>query len=218
MKFILPFEFCFSNQNFLLLPEKALFWQEEKTLILADLHLGKASHFRKQGLAIPQASSQKDYQVLTSLIANYQPVRLLVLGDLFHSEYNAEWDIFGEFIKNNSTIRFELVIGNHDILPVEKYNSIGLHIVGEIVEHGNLIFSHHPLTIGDGEKLNFSGHIHPGYRLEGIGRQAITMPCFYRKKNNFILPAFGDLTGLKIMKKEANTSIFGISGSKIFTI
>lgn len=214
----MPYEFQFSDQIFTLLPQKALFWQNKKTIILADLHLGKASHFRKQGLAIPQASSQKDYEVLNSLIAQYQPVTILILGDLFHSDYNAEWDIFGEFIKKNTPIRFELVMGNHDILPIEKYKEIGLEIVGEIVENGNLIFSHHPLKIINAEKLNFSGHIHPGIRLEGIGRQAITMPCFYRKKTNFILPAFGSLTGLKILKKEQNTSIYGISGSKIFPI
>jgi uncharacterized protein len=214
----LSLQFSFADQNFQLLPQKAIYWQNEKALILADLHLGKAGHFRKQGLAIPSQSYQKDYLVLESLIVEYQPVRVLILGDLFHSEYNTEWDFFGEFIKKNSKIKFELVMGNHDILSAEKYNSIGLVIHGESLITENLLFTHYPMKISNENILNFSGHIHPGVRLEGTGRQAITMPCFYRKEANFILPAFGSLTGLKILKKEKNTEIFGVSGDRIFRI
>lgn len=214
----MSFQFTFTDQNFLLLPQKALYWQNEKALILADLHLGKAGHFRKQGLAIPAKSSQKDYSVLESLIAKNQPIRILILGDLFHSEYNTEWEVFGDFLKKHPSINFELVLGNHDILSAEKYHSIGLKIHGETLVSGNLLFTHYPFKITDEKILNFSGHIHPGVRLEGAGRQAITMPCFYKKESNFILPAFGSLTGLKILKKEKNTEIFGVSGEKIFRI
>jgi uncharacterized protein len=214
----LSFQFSFADQNFQLLPQKAIYWQNEKALILADLHLGKASHFRKQGLAIPAQSSNRDYIVLDSLIAEYEPVKVLILGDLFHSEYNTEWDFFGEFIKKHSQIKFELVMGNHDILSAEKYSSIGLTIHGESLISGNLLFTHYAMKISNENILNFSGHIHPGVRLEGAGRQAITMPCFYRKESNFILPAFGSLTGLKILKKEKNTDIFGVSGDRIFRI
>ncbi|MES2795024.1 MAG: ligase-associated DNA damage response endonuclease PdeM [Bacteroidota bacterium] len=211
-------KFTFADEQFLLLPEKALFWENEKTLILADLHLGKASHFRKQGLAVPTQSIQKDYSILSSLITDYQPNRILILGDLFHSTYNTEWEIFGDFLEKNQSVRFELVMGNHDILPVEKYNSLGLIIMGEIMVHKNLIFSHHPLQSVPENFLNFSGHIHPGIRLEGTGRQSITMPCFYHLDSNFILPAFGSLTGLKVLEKHKNAEIFGISGSRIFKI
>ena len=122
------------------------------------------------------------------------------------------------FIQNNNQIHFELIIGNHDILPDQKYKEIGLINHGEALVIDSLIFTHHPLTQIPTGFINFSGHIHPGYRLDGIGRQSITMPCFFRKNGNFILPAFGNLTGLKIMQKDKATEIFGISGSKIFKI
>lgn len=214
----MPVEYIYTDQKFLLLPEKALFWENEKALILADLHLGKASHFRKAGLAIPAQSSQKDYITLHSLVSQYQPDRVLILGDLFHSDFNNEWEIFGNFIQQHHGIQFELVVGNHDILPLIKYQEIGLKIHGETLIYENLIFTHHPLQSVPENHLNFSGHIHPGVRLEGAARQSITMPCFYKNENNFILPAFGSLTGLKILNKTPSTDIFGVSGSKIFKI
>jgi uncharacterized protein len=210
--------FQFNQHDFLLLPEKAIYWEAEKTIIIADLHLGKAGHFRKEGLAIPMESIEKDYLILKKLITNFKPSRILILGDLFHSNYNLEWEKFGKFIKENASIKFELIIGNHDILPAEMYQKIGIVNLGISFIFEKLIFTHHPLTEIPAGSLNFSGHIHPGIQIEGKGRQKITMPCFFKKKNNFILPAFGSLTGLKILQKDSKTEIFGISGSKIFNI
>jgi uncharacterized protein len=213
-----PFQFGFIDHSFLLLPEKAIYWHAEKTIIIADLHLGKAAHFRKQGLALPSEAILKDYLVLNLLISKYKPVKILILGDLFHSDANNEWDVLGEFIKKHNAISFELIFGNHDILSADKYNSIGLKNRGSLYELDNLIFTHHPLEIVAENTLNLSGHIHPGVRLQGIGRQSVTLPCFYKNKGNFILPAFGNLTGLHIIKQTKNSEIYGINGSKIFVL
>ncbi len=210
--------FSFQNHEFLLLPEKAIWWADQKTIIIADLHLGKTSHFRKQGLPIPQKSSERDYLVLERLLQNFKPEKILILGDLFHSEYNNEWDIFGQFIKKYPFTTFELVIGNHDILSADRYFSIGLLNHGEELQYQNLVFSHKPIDKIQENFLNFSGHIHPGVRVEGLGRQSITMPCFYLDGRNFILPAFGNLTGLHILAKTKTSKIFAVSGSKIFVV
>ncbi len=208
-------KYQFANHTFQLLPQKAIFWENEKTIIVADLHLGKVGHFRKEGIAIPTKSIEKDYIVLRQLIIDYEPVRMLILGDLFHSSYNNEWEIFGEFVSKNKAIKFDLVLGNHDILSEEKYLSIGLNILGNTSIHEQIIFTHIPMQKIPNEFLNMSGHIHPGFRLEGIGRQSVTLPCFYQKEGNFILPAFGQLTGLKGLNKTKNAQIFLINGSKV---
>ena len=81
------------NKNILeLLPQKAIYWHDTQTLIVSDLHLGKASHFRKHGLPIPMESGIDDLQQLGLLLDIYKPQRLLILGDLFHSDYNQEWE------------------------------------------------------------------------------------------------------------------------------
>lgn len=205
----------FANQSFQLLPQKAIFWENEKTIILADLHLGKVGHFRKEGLAIPTKSIEKDYHVLSQLITDYKPIRMLILGDLFHSSYNNEWNIFAEFVSKNKAIKFDLVLGNHDILAAERYLSIGLNILGEACIHNQIIFTHIPMEKVPENYLNMSGHIHPGFCIEGAGRQSVTIPCFYEKNSNFVLPAFGHLTGLKGLNKTKTTQIFVINGSKV---
>jgi metallophosphoesterase superfamily enzyme len=72
------------NYNtFLLLPQKCLFWENQKTLVLADLHFGKTGHFRKNGIGVPQSIFKEDMQRLLSLIQYFKPQNVLIIGDLF---------------------------------------------------------------------------------------------------------------------------------------
>jgi metallophosphoesterase superfamily enzyme len=109
-----------------LLPEKAVWISEWAVLLIADLHFGKAAHFRKSGIPIPEKVHDQDYIQLNSLISRYSPKQVYFLGDLFHSSWNEQWEtlliFFGQF--PNST--FHLVVGNHDILPAEKYQDPSL--------------------------------------------------------------------------------------------
>ncbi len=66
-------------------PHRCLYWEEERSLILSDLHFGKTGHFRKAGIAVPQSVYREDLLRLLSLIQYFQPRQLLVVGDLFHS-------------------------------------------------------------------------------------------------------------------------------------
>ncbi len=83
-----------AGEDFYLLPQKAVYRPALRQLILSDLHLGKTSHFRKQGIALPVNSYQKDFEKLNSLVHRWKPNSVLFLGDLFHSTYNREWLIF----------------------------------------------------------------------------------------------------------------------------
>src|SRR6476661_1199071 len=85
-------EFILQQQNFLLLPQKAMFWKEENMLIVADVHLGKVGHFRKAGIAIPRSMEQEDLAQLTDIAEVLKPESILFLGDLFHSDMNNDWD------------------------------------------------------------------------------------------------------------------------------
>src|SRR3954466_1055908 len=92
------------NHSFELLPERALYNSETRSLIIADMHLGKAAHFRKNGIAIPQQSAQKDYQRLKVLIEELEPEEVIFLGDLFHSAHNVEWNIFAKMILQSGNV------------------------------------------------------------------------------------------------------------------
>ena len=71
------------GQTFLLSAQRTIFWEEEKTLILSDLHLGKSGHFRKSGIAIPQNLYKEDLFRLLNEIQFFRPKQLIIVGDLF---------------------------------------------------------------------------------------------------------------------------------------
>ncbi len=130
------------EHTFELLPQKAIYWQDAQTLIVADVHLGKASHFRKNGMAIPLESGMEDLLQLDFLLNLYKPKRLLILGDLFHSDYNQEWEYFGALRKKYADIIFELVRGNHDILKSHQYEKFDITLHEKTLSQDNFIFAH----------------------------------------------------------------------------
>lgn len=69
--------FPFLDQTLLLLCQKAIYWEEEKALIAADVHLGKGGHFRKAGIAVPRELAQDDLAVLSDLIREHHPEKLI---------------------------------------------------------------------------------------------------------------------------------------------
>ena len=104
------------NQDLLLLPQRAVYWQQQQMLIAADVHLGKVGHFRKAGISVPRDMEQGDLAVLSDLIYEHQPQKLLFLGDLFHSDINADWEWFALWRQQFPKLEIALIRGNHDII------------------------------------------------------------------------------------------------------
>jgi DNA ligase-associated metallophosphoesterase len=196
------------KQTLRLHPNKAIFWEDEKILFMADLHLGKAAHFRKKGIAAPPAIFQQNIQSLHQLITRFEPVRVLILGDLFHSTLNTVWNKFEAFLLQFPEISFELVKGNHDILPKQVYEDSILTLHQPPITVGPFILSHYPLeTVPEG-LYNFYGHLHPGVLLEGMGKQQLKLPCFYLEPTRAVLPAFGAFTGLSLVQPKKSDRVF----------
>ncbi|MBI1223054.1 MAG: ligase-associated DNA damage response endonuclease PdeM [Bacteroidetes bacterium] len=182
----------FAGEKLTLLPEKALYLPEKNALLLSDLHLGKTQHFRKNGLAIPASAAQNDLLRFKKLIGRYPAADVYFLGDLFHSETNNEMEAFYSLLDQESHRRFSLIPGNHD---VALNQSPTLHITEKCHPLGNLILCHNPADLNKAE-AGICGHIHPGFRLKGQGRQSLLLPAFFRYEQLILLPAFGKLTGL----------------------
>lgn len=198
-----------AGTSLLLLPQKAMFLQEHAILIIADLHLGKAQHFRKSGIFMPAGSATKDYLTLNTLIEQYMPQQVWFLGDLFHSVHNSEWLQFEAFIRAWPQISFTLIKGNHDIIKDEYYDKLGIAVVPQMLTFDRLLFSHEPMPEVPSGIVNIAGHIHPGCLIKGKGRQSYRLPCFHFSGQNFLLPAFGYLTGLSIME-DKNAAVFAV--------
>jgi DNA ligase-associated metallophosphoesterase len=184
-------------------------------LLVADLHFGKINHFRKSGIPVPPKANDKNTELLINLLNQTRPDRIVFLGDLFHSHYNEEWEVVGQIRKHFSACSFELVLGNHDILSALQYERHSMIVYPSELREGNFVFTHEPLTLIPEGLYNLSGHVHPGVRLIGMGKQAMTLPCFYFGKDLGILPAFGSFTGLARVNPKKEERIFVIAENKI---
>lgn len=200
------------GELFQLLPQKAVYRPAKKQLILTDVHLGKATHFRKQGIALPAQSHLKDVDKIHFLLKTLKPETVLILGDLFHSDYNREWLWIKSLMMEYPAIHFTLVEGNHDILDNALYQLPNLTKT-ECLEEEHVIFTHHPLK--KPAKLNFCGHIHPGFRIYGLAKQSERLPCFYHHQQHFILPAFGNLTGLYTLEHQKDACYYLVTDTKV---
>lgn len=196
-----------------LLPEKAIYWPSQKALLIADLHLGKITHFRKAGIPLPDKAALQNLSLLEKLIRQHQPEEVIFLGDLFHSELNSEWLHFKELLKRYRETSFQLVQGNHDILHEISYANSHFKLFKTPFQKGPFWLSHEPCE-NDGA-YNLCGHLHPGVRLVGSGRQSLRFPCFFFGARGGILPAFGQFTGLALLKPSARDKVFIITGKEV---
>ncbi len=180
------------SQTFYLNPYKAIYWKEQSSLILSDLHLGKAGHFRKNGIPISSRVHENDFLRLKKLISFYNPVKIIIVGDLFHSSFNSEWQIFEAFVRSYPQIDFFLIKGNHDVLEDNIYLKT-LHCF-ESFEVGPFCFVHKPEKLPNG-LFSICGHIHPSILIKAQGRQNLKISCFYFTDKYAVLPSFGNFTG-----------------------
>ncbi len=202
-----------------LLPQRMLYIPDYHMLCLADWHLGKAAHFRKSGIPVPQPNLEKEFQSVKHLVEKRKIRRVLFLGDLFHSSSNNDWKLFDDFIRGLPDVSFTLVKGNHDIIERTGFEQIGVEMVDEIVLDGRILLTHEPLHLKTPPGvLNVAGHIHPGYRLALRARQAVLLPCFHYSCSTLTLPAFGNLTGLHPVGHNEQDEYYCILGDEVVRI
>jgi len=203
-----------SDQHLQLHPSGVVYWEEEKVLLISDVHLGKVTHFRKYGAAVPQKVILKNFEVLQDTLSFYNPNSICFLGDLFHSSLNREWQLFENWVLETSA-KIILIAGNHDIISPLKYENLGISLAHELI-WGPFLLTHYPEERTG--LFNLSGHIHPAIRLSGKGRQTLRLPCFFKNKHQMILPAFGAFTGTHLLKKKRADEVYAIADAMVIKI
>jgi len=208
-----PLSFEWNREHLALLPEKAVLLPEHDALLLSDLHFGKTAHFRKNGLALPAKSAAQDFSQLAALLNTYPAKHIYFLGDLFHSEENYEWEQLLQLLKSYPDRQFYLIPGNHDVIETPPSTCPNLAFTKPRFKLGHLILCHDPQHARKGE-ASVCGHVHPGFRLKGLGKQSIMLPAFYATSSLLLLPAFGALTGLlcPALSPQSVVAIIGPSG------
>jgi DNA ligase-associated metallophosphoesterase len=202
------------GQSFQMHFSGALFWVEKSMLLISDVHLGKISHFRKYGAAVPQQAIQQNFDTLNTAVEFFKPKVITFMGDLFHSSLNSEWVLFEDWV-HSITSEMILVSGNHDIISPLKYENLHIKVISELVLDSFLL-THHPEERD--EFFNFSGHIHPAIKLTGLGRQSVRLPCFYKTESQMILPAFGEFTGTYTLEPCNGCEVFALLGDSVLPV
>jgi uncharacterized protein len=201
-----------------LLPERALFQPSNKTLFIADVHLGKVEMFRASAIPLPDKTTGQDLSRLSHVLERTQANRLVVLGDLIHARSGHTERVITEFSQwraRHSAAEIVLVKGNHDRIT-ELPREWHIQTVNAPVLHIPFVWHHYPTS--DNQGYSLAGHLHPAYRLLGKGRQQLKLPCFWRKIDVMILPAFGSFIDSAYITPEVDDQVYVIAGNDVLTV
>lgn len=183
--------FTWQGQALLLLGAKAAWDPQRRTLLVADLHLGKAETFQRHGIALPSDGDHETLNALLDLARRWSPAQVVVLGDLIHSRLGLTLELQDKLAALPELLdcRLRLIGGNHDrgstLAGLEQEPPQAL---------GPWWLSHEPDPRPP--YLNLCGHLHPVAQL-GQGNNRVRTPCFCldQKQQRLALPSFGRLTG-----------------------
>lgn len=204
------------NQHLSLLPQRAVFWNEQKMLVIADPHFGKTTTFRRNGIAIPGGITADDLKRLDRSLVTVGAKTLLVLGDLMHAAVAADDPIrrqLSRWRRARADIEILLVSGNHDLGAGPPPPEFGIRQVLDRLISAPFCFVHHPQQVSGSYVLG--GHLHPAARLTGTARQREWLPCFYFGRAYAVLPAFGGFTGHSTVRPGAGDRVFVIADNRI---
>ena len=204
------------EEALILTNQRAIFWERKKALIISDVHLGKAAHFRKNGIAIPTQIALQDLLRLEQLLTLYNAEKLIIVGDLIHAGSNNEVELLSQTLLKFPQLTTHLIKGNHDRISLQQLQNMGVQHLYQQLEIDNFIFSHHPKI--EEKKLVISGHIHPGINVSFPAKKTMRFPCYVVTKNEIILPAFSSFTGLDTNKILDNASYYAFYEKGIFKV
>ena len=200
----------------------AAYWAAQRTLFLSDVHLGKTTAYRASGVPVPDCLHE-DLQRLSDVIDLTGACRLVVLGDLVHSQDGLTdplLEAVAQWRRAYENVEMALVPGNHDAVDHETLEYWRFHVLPEVHSEGPFVLRHDPATDGastpDGYLI--SGHIHPGVSLRGRARQHLRLPCFVMGRHRAILPAFGTFTGNGRFDREPGDRVFALAGKKVVEV
>ena len=187
--------FSFCGAELATIGSGALFWPARGALLVADLHLEKASFYAAAGQMLPPYDSAATLAELEALVAITGAREIWCLGDSFHDARGCtrlSADAQARLRALTDAVRWTWITGNHDIGAAGMLaDHCGGAVVDEALVDGLLL--RHEAERGEA-RPELSGHFHPKLRLRLHGRH-VARRCFVATATKLILPAFGALTG-----------------------
>ena len=206
----LPIEF--GGARLLLLGDRALYWPQERLLVIADLHLGKGATFRAHGIAIPGGGTTHDLNRLDRLLLETSAQGLLILGDVLHGgQPQASWrDAWSAFRQRWHALEMTAIIGNHDrelaMLP------LGLGLLQNSWRRQGIDFRH---DASNAAGPTIGGHLHPVTKIAGEARR---QPVFWVNTRRIVLPAFSAFTGGYLVRAVRGDDLYACNGEQLLQV
>ncbi len=188
--------------------ERCIYWPTTRTLIVADVHLGKEAVFQRSGMGLPSGIAESDIARLDRLTQRYSPERLLVLGDLVHAlpASSEQWiDKLSQWLNSVRGLTVSVVQGNHDKPGVAAVLDSRIQWQDALLEPP-FYFNHEPARSENGYAMG--GHLHPVVSLTGIGSERLRLPVFWLQHNQAVLPAFGSFVGGHAVKPARRDEVY----------
>jgi DNA ligase-associated metallophosphoesterase len=202
-----------------LLAERAAFRERTRTLFVADPHFGKAASFRALGVAVPRGTTSENLRRLDTAIDRMNAERVVFLGDFLHAKEGRAPEtlrVINEWRASRASIEMILGRGNHDARAGDPPRELNIKCVtGPLIE-SPFALAHHPARSDHGYVL--AGHIHPGARLRGAGRQHAWLPCFWFGAGTGVLPAFGEFTGLADIDPQLGDRVWVVTEDSVVEV
>lgn len=205
------------NNHLILTPYKCIYWPEINSIILGDLHLGKTAHFRRQGIPIPTDVMRHDLIKLQQTLELFSADRLIVVGDMFHHQYNSDIEIFLAWRSTLPYLMIDLIAGNHDLHIYKELHSTGIDSIQDVLIINDLALRHDWESASPVE-FCISAHLHPGYLLRGKTGLHVRSACYLLNEKHLILPAFSDFTGLFTGYNKELYDIYLATGKEVIQV
>ena len=199
-----------------LLPEKAAFIAASRTLLVADVHIGKSTSFRALGVPVPHGTTGETLALLSDLITRWRARRVVFLGDFLHSAHAhapATIGALARWRREHAGLELVLVRGNHDDRAGDPPSHLGIRVVDEPFECEGLALCHHPRPRAGHYVL--AGHLHPCVSLGGRAFDHLRLPCFWFGDSVGVLPAFGAFTGMHPIRAQAEDRVLAIADGAV---
>lgn len=200
------------------MPERAVWWPRASTLIVSDLHWGKAETFRVNGVPVPGGVVEHDLARLDRALDATGARRILVIGDLMHNPRGLTPEMVERIAawRRARPVELVLVPGNHDRRVEGVREAWGVRVVEEEHREGAFRFAHDPSDEGPAEEgvYTWSGHLRPMARLSG-GGDSVRLACFHLRPRVGVLPAFSVFTAGFTVRPRAGDRVFVVAEGRV---
>lgn len=202
-----------------LLAARAAWWPSRRTLLIADLHLGKANTLHAAGAALPhEAILRRQLSQLDALVASVDAERLLILGDVLHAAIGLTDDLVDAVAAWASTtsVTLEAVRGNHDKALDRVASRWRLTLHPDLHAEGPFDFTHHP-PAAPASRFTWCGHLHPAVTIGGRAAP-LKLHCFRLDAARAVLPAFSLFAAGRSFLPEAGERVVAIAEDRLLEL